>query len=473
MSSKRILVVDDEIEVTSFFKYLLEDSSYEVVCSNHGTETLERISQSRFDLALLDIKLPDTDGLNLLRELKQRQPACKAIMMTGYSTVRSAVEAIQLGAVDYLEKPFTDIESLEERIRTILDSENDNRDTLKQKAEDYGMSYASSSPMNHVIELAARLAPKPINVLIEGETGTGKELLARFIHGMSRRSGGAFIGINCGAIPENLLESELFGHERGAFTGAMKARKGMFELANDGSLLLDEIGDAPHTIQVKLLRTLETAEFMRVGSERIVKSNARIISATNKNLHNEVNTGRFRSDLLYRLDGVKLIVPPLRERLEDIEPIARSFLSKRYGIELHPSAVEVLKRYHWPGNVRQLINIINQSAVIHEPKILRAEHLTGELSLTSLPSGSPKSSKNQNSFLEEAIEDFLSSVVNSFDSIEDIHFDHIRIRLKALQIELAKRIITKGLSEVGGSRTELCNKLHISPRILKYILNEK
>lgn len=379
MEKKKILIVDDEPEITSFFTYLLQRKNCDVTVANSGLEAERLLANhaSFFHAALIDWKLPDANGLDLLTRIKSLYPSCGVLIMTGYSTVKSAVTAIQRGARDYLEKPFDDIASLERMIDSLLDSHVQQASDLTVEAAGYGILYSPDGPMANVLSLASKLAKKAINVLIEGETGTGKELLARFLHGASTRCQSPFVAINCGAVPESLLESELFGYEKGAFTGAMKARKGFFELANHGTLFLDEIGEAPASIQVKLLRALETGEYIKVGSEQVTRSDVRIISATNRDLEQEAERKRFRKDLLYRLEGVKLTLPPLRERVDDIPIIALHHLQKKLGhaSPIEPEALALLKNYDWPGNVRQLINVLNQTIAIHDCELVRPEHL--------------------------------------------------------------------------------------------------
>ncbi|MGA9173926.1 MAG: sigma-54 dependent transcriptional regulator, partial [Thermoactinomyces sp.] len=320
------------------------------------------------------------------------------------------------------------------------------------------------------------LAKKAINILIEGETGTGKELMARFIHGSSLRSEYPFVGINCGAIPESLLESELFGHEKGAFSGAIKTRKGYFELANNGTLFLDEIGEASASIQVKLLRVLETGEFMRVGSEEIRKSNVRFISATNRNLESDVENNRFRSDLLYRLEGVKLSIPPLRERREDIPLIAQNYLDKKYGgkCRLDSDTAQILKMYDWPGNVRQLHNVLNQTHAIHDCKRLTADHLPQYLvTRAQNPDKEMSVVMQTEDFIEREVKQFVQNLIDGLDSVEQIDLKKVMKRIRQMEAEIGRKIIEKGLAETQGNRQLLSEKLNITTRVLRYILNEK
>jgi two-component system NtrC family response regulator len=475
---KSVLVVDDEIEVTSFFRYFLEDKNCDVVVANSGREVEDLLHRhpSSFHMALVDLKLPDANGLDLLSKIKARFPACEVLIMTGYSTVKSAVMAIQAGAKDYLEKPFDDLESLENIINSVLTPPVTHDEKLFTEAAKYGIIFSSSSPLHKVLTVAEKLAKKAINILIEGETGTGKELMARFIHGSSLRAQYPFVGINCGAVPESLLESELFGHEKGAFSGAIKSRKGYFELANNGTLFLDEIGEAPISIQVKLLRVLETGEFMRVGSEEIQKSNVRVISATNRNLESEVENKRFRADLLYRLEGVKLSLPPLRERREDIPLIAQYYLDKKYGGEcrLDSDTIEILKMYDWPGNVRQLLNVLNQTHVIHDCKRLRADHLPQYLvNRAENPDKEISVTKQIDEFIEREIHQFVQNLVNGLSHVEQIDLKKIMKRVRQMEGEIGRKMIENGLSETRGNRQLLSKRFNITTRVIRYILNEK
>ncbi|MEJ8547795.1 sigma-54-dependent transcriptional regulator [Brevibacillus borstelensis] len=479
MNKKSVLIIDDEVEVTSFFTYFLKAKNCEVTVAHSGKEVellLADRAASGFHLALIDLKLPDTNGLELLTAIKKRFPACEAMVMTGYSTIKSAVAAMQLGAKDYLEKPFDDLDSLEAAILSVLEQSSKQSDELSRTARHFGMIYAQTSPMAKVMTLAEKLAKKAINILIEGETGTGKELMARFLHGASTRSAFPFVGINCGAIPETLLESELFGHEKGAFTGAVKGRKGFFELAHNGTLFLDEIGEAPLSIQVKLLRVIETGEFMRIGGEQTLKSNIRFISATNRSLEQEVEKNRYRADLLYRLEGVKLSIPPLRERPGDIPAIVEDHLEKKYGgtRRVDREAMDLLTAYRWPGNVRQLLNVVNQTAAIHDSPVLLPEHLPQHIVRSSLDT-----LENANGplpvhhFVEQEAIRFVESVVDRIGSVDDIHFERLMERIRRLEAEVGRHIILKGLEETGGNRQALSERLGISKRTLRYILNEK
>ncbi|WP_018084650.1 sigma-54-dependent transcriptional regulator [Desulfurispora thermophila] len=383
----RILVIDDELAVGVFFRRLLERKNLRAVLAENGEQARRAWEREDFAVALVDIRLPDVSGLDLLRELKSRQPGCEVIMMTGYSTTRTAVKAIQLGAFDYLEKPFEDIAELENIVERALQAgqcrqeEHGRRFGWEELAQKVGFVVGKTPGMRQLADVAYKIARKNINVLIHGETGTGKEVLARFVHAASPRAGNMFIPVNCGAFPESLLESELFGHEKGAFTGAAAQRKGIFELAHRGTLFLDEVGEASPAIQVKLLRVLETGEFLRVGGEKPIQTDVRIIAATNVDLERAVQEKNFREDLFYRLDVVRLILPPLRDRREDI-PLLAGHLVQRCAARggrpvpaISPEAMVLLQNYYWPGNIRELSNVLEKAVALCEGQVILPHHL--------------------------------------------------------------------------------------------------
>lgn len=386
-----ILVVDDEQPVGTFFTRLLRNKGYRIGVAASGAQAYGLIAQDNFDVAMVDLKLPDADGLNILQHIKSLQPHCEVIIMTGYSTTRTAVKAIQFGAFDYIEKPFDDISMVEGLIEKAL-SFGKAEGKLEGKAygwikvaEEVGFQVGNTPIMIKLASVSERIANKDINVLIYGETGTGKEVLARFVHAASSRWDKPFLAINCGALPENLLESELFGHEKGSFTGASVQRKGIFELANNGTLFLDEIGEASLSIQVKLLRVLETGEFLRVGGEKPVKTNVRIIAATNVDLEEAVVQKSFREDLFYRLDVVRLELPPLRERKEDIPQLVDHFINRFWDKTFGPmpafsaECIEVMLGYHWPGNIREVANVVEQALALCDGITVFPEHLSNKI----------------------------------------------------------------------------------------------
>lgn len=380
----QVLIIDDEADVCTFFKRLLTRGGYAVVTASNKPQALLALETGRFGVALVDLKLPDTDGLTLLQAIKEVQPACEVIIMTGYSTVKTAVTAMQLGAYEYLEKPFDDIGEIERLVAKAAGSGASRMrgesapEEWTEVAQGVGFRVGAAPAMKRMVSLAHKVAGKNISVLIQGRTGTGKEVLARFIHAASERAGQPFIPVNCGALPENLLESELFGHERGAFTGANQTRRGIFELANHGTLLLDEIGDATPQIQVKLLRVLETGEFMRVGGERSIKTDVRVIAATNVDLEQAIRDRSFREDLFYRLNVVRLEIPQLCERSEDIPLLAEHFVRQLTpGLRIAPAALRLMQQYAWPGNIRELANVMRRAVVVCNGDTIVPEHLGG------------------------------------------------------------------------------------------------
>lgn len=397
----RILIVDDELDICNFFRRLLTRRGYVVTTAGSERETLLALTTGEgFDVALVDLKLPDTDGLTLLRQIKAHQPRCEVVIMTGFSTIKTAVASIQLGAYEYVEKPFDDIAEIEELVAKA--ARHSRQPPAKEGAEEWagiarscGFQVGRSPAMRRLVSLAYKIAGKNINVLIQGKTGSGKEVLAHFIHAASNRAGQPFFPVNCGALPENMLESELFGHERGAFTGAAGLRRGIFELAHRGTLFLDEIGDASPAIQVKLLRVLETGEFMRVGGEKPILTNVRLIAASNVNLEAAVQEKTFREDLYYRLNVVRLELPSLAERREDIPQLAEFLLAQNSpGLSLAPAVSSLLQQHSWPGNIRELANVLRRAAALCPGKTILPEHL-GQLLSPPAPPGELQSRTGQ------------------------------------------------------------------------------
>lgn len=391
MSEVQVLIVDDEAVVGIFLYRLLQKKGYAVNVALTGSEAEKIIQETRFNTALVDLNLPDTDGLTLLRTIKDLQPSCEVIVMTGKGTARSAVMAIQYGAYDYLEKPFGDIDRVERLIENAVTcGKNFSRDPAAGAewvpiAEKTGFLVGQSPAMRRLVDVAYKIAKKNINVLIQGDTGTGKEVLAGFIHAASSRSRHVFIPVNCGALPKSLMESELFGHEKGAFTDATNRRRGIFELANHGTLFLDEIGEASLAIQVKLLRVLETGEFLRVGGEKSILADVRLITATNVDLGQALRNKTFREDLFYRLEGIRLEIPPLLDRPEDIPLLAQYFVRKtKSNLRISSAAMRYLCDYSWPGNVRELSNSIFQAMALCDDHVILPEHLG-----TKIVSGGP------------------------------------------------------------------------------------
>ncbi|MBB5324013.1 two-component system NtrC family response regulator [Anoxybacillus tepidamans] len=471
-----ILVIDDEREVGTFFRHFLEEKGYHVTLGFSGKDFSTLIRQHRFDLALIDVKLPDTNGLDLLKQLKLSFPACKAVVMTGYSTVKTAVEAIKYGASDYVEKPFDDINQLEQLIDGLLQSgATSTQNDMYKLAETLGFVVGTNKEMNDLLKLAYKIAKKNVNVLIEGETGTGKEVLAHFIHSASMRYDQPFIGINCGAVSETLLESELFGHEKGAFTGAVKEKKGMFEIANRGTLFLDEIGEATLATQVKLLRVLETGEYIRVGGETVRKTNTRIIAASHVNLAKAVEEKTFREDLLYRLDVVKLTIPPLRERLEDLPLLVDYFLKKLHSpLSFSTESLAYMSQYHWPGNVRELFNVVKRAVTLAEGEtaIITPPYLPEKLKAarTSMPIVEKKTNDTD---LETYLHEWVNDILSLWKKNEPVDLEYVLSLVKELETTIGRAFVMKTLKETIGNRKETAERLNITVRKLRYLLKEK
>ncbi|NLJ76128.1 MAG: sigma-54-dependent Fis family transcriptional regulator [Peptococcaceae bacterium] len=485
MKKPVVLVVDDEVEVGTFFEfYLSEERGLPVDVANSGDEARSLFHERKYDLALLDLKLPDTDGITLLKEIKEINPTCEIIIMTGYSTVKTAVEAMKLGALDYIDKPFDELDELDsiidQAVHLILNRSKFAGGEIEKLALRHGIVTSGDSPFKNLLSFCKKVATRKISVLIEGETGTGKEVLARFIHANSLRADFPFISINCGALPETLLESELFGHEKGAFTGAQGQRQGIFELADRGTLFLDEVGEATPAIQVKLLRVLESGEFFRVGAEKSIKADVRIIAATNKNLEEAVRDNLFREDLLYRLDVVRVNIPPLRERRMDILPLVDYFIEKNRPLDcfpvkvgFSPEAKELLQNYDWPGNVRELANAVARAMVIRESSVMDVSclpkniisHCGGEQTCGSV--------NFAHLDLKEAIRGLSKKMQQIVPNNEDIDIREISELLKGEGDTIIKNIIEKTLEKTGNNRSEAARLLHVSPRVLRYLLHEK
>ena len=387
-----VLIVDDEKNYPLILSAVLQDVGYETLTANSGMEALEILNHANadVDLVLTDMKMPVMDGIELLEKIKTINPHLPVMMMTAYGTVEKAVEAMQKGAYNYILKPF-DNEGLIIFVKKAIDMYQVIKENLRlrdvvETRYNFGNIVGKSKRMQEVFELVKKMAPSSATVLIEGESGTGKELVAKSIHFNSPRKDKPFIAVNCSALSENLLESELFGHEKGAFTGAIAMKKGRFELADSGTLFLDEIGELSQNLQVKLLRVLQERAFERVGGIRPVPVNIRIIAATNKNLKHETEQGRFREDLYYRLNVLYLVLPPLRDRVEDIRLLVDHMIEK-YASERRPDQQvtgvdqdvnRLLYGYSWPGNVRELENAIERAMVLCPGNIIRVSDLPKE-----------------------------------------------------------------------------------------------
>jgi two-component system response regulator HydG len=370
----RVLVVDDDAAHAEAAAESLERAGYACSVASSGSEGLRRLDAESWDVVLTDLVMRDVTGIELVRRVKSRSPETEIIVMTGYPSYETALEAMDEGAYDYLNKPI-DLNILRAKIRKALEKQKlvrSNVELRRQLDKRYGLEgiIGGSEPMQAVFDTVRQVAPSNATVLVLGESGTGKELIARALHANSPRRGGRFVPLNCAALSETILESELFGHEKGAFTGALNQHKGRFEFAHGGTLFLDEIGDMPVAIQVKLLRVIEYGEVFRMGSNEPIRVDVRLIAATNKELETLVRDGRFREDLYYRLKVVTIELPPLRDRLEDLPLLVQHFaaeFSQAYGKkppEITPAAMELLYDYAWPGNVRELRNCMESLVVL-------------------------------------------------------------------------------------------------------------
>ncbi|MHB2153774.1 sigma-54-dependent transcriptional regulator [Calditrichota bacterium GD2] len=383
----RILIVDDDEYFLQSLKNLLVYKKYEVETCANPIMALDYLKKSTYHLAFLDVKMPGIDGLELLENIRGFNKDISVIMVSGQSTISIAVEAIKKGAFDFIEKPV-DPEKLQITLKNALERQilYEEKSRLMAEIKSRYKIIGCSKAIDNVINTIEQVAALNAKVLITGETGTGKELVARAIHLTSNRSSGPFIKLNCAAIPTHLLESELFGHKKGAFTGATYEQLGKFQAANGGTLFLDEIGDMDLALQAKLLHVLQDNEFMMVGSNKYVKVDIRIIAATNQNLFQLIKEGKFREDLYHRLNVFNIKIPPLRERPEDIEPLARHFLREfadtynKKIIDFTPQALDELKRYSWPGNVRELRNVIEKTVVFARGSLIGLEELQQQMS---------------------------------------------------------------------------------------------
>jgi two-component system response regulator AtoC len=443
---KKVLVVDDEPGLRQSLGLLLTDAGYTVTAEQNGRRALDRATAEPFDLILCDVRMPEMDGLTFLRNYRQRGGGALVIVMSAYGGEDAAIAAMQEGAYDYLPKPFRP----DEVVLTLRKAEE--RERLRQEVAGLRAQLAAgpaerglvaeSAAMRQALDLVARVAEHNTTVLITGESGTGKEVIARAIHRASPRAGKAFVGINCAAIPETLLESELFGYVRGAFTGASGDKLGLFEQANGGTLLLDEIGELPVGLQAKLLRVLQESEIRRVGDQKTRRVDARVLVATARDLEAEVRAGRFREDLFYRIHVVAIELPPLRERRADIAPLARHFvatLARRFGrpLSLSDDAIAWLEQQEWPGNVRELENAIERAAVLTETDVLTRD------AFRAVP---PRRNAERESEGEDTGDGTLRSVVESAERVA----------------------IVAALNATDGNRRAAAQRLGVSLRTLFY-----
>lgn len=396
-----ILVVDDEPAMRLLLSSVLKEEGHDVTAAASGEEALQLIAKRHYHLVLTDLKMPGISGLDLLEQVKREDPGTALIILTAFGTVEGAVEAMRMGAVHYLLKPLSNPEELRLSVRRVLEEQRvtDEATTLRQATEavfPFGEIVAGEGKMQAALELGRSVAPTDATVLITGETGTGKELMARAIHHWSTRAEQSFVAVNCAALAESLLESELFGHEKGSFTGAVTQRRGRFELAHGGTLFLDEVGEMTHALQSKLLRVLQEGTFERVGGTKTVTVDVRVIAATNRDLQRQVAERIFREDLYYRLSVFPILLPPLRERPADILPLAAHILqqaNRRFGKRIVGFADEVpalLQGYAWPGNIRELQNVIERAVILCREKSIPSALLHLPLFSPALSPGAPK-----------------------------------------------------------------------------------
>ena len=459
-ASMRLLVVDDERSMREFLEILLKREGYDVQTAQNGARALELFEEDPFDIVLTDMKMPGMGGLEVLENVKRLRPAAEVIVFTAYQTIENAIQAIQKGAYHYIAKPFKN-EELKLTIRKCVEKKQlaDENQELKRELT-RGVSrhiegFVFKSPkMENVFQLIQTVAPTRSSVLILGESGTGKEVIARAVHKLSKRKNAPFVPVDCGAIPENLLESELFGHIKGSFTGAFTNKKGMFSVANGGTLFLDEIAELPIHLQVKLLRVLQERKVKPVGDVNELPIDVRIIAATNRDIDQMVADGRFREDLYYRLNVITVTIPPLRERIDDVPHIAQHFIEKfasEFGKPtrwLGQDAIRLLKLYPYPGNVRELENVIEYAVTFTNAETITADSLPERLHRKDRSSG-------------------YGSGSDQVVRLPDEGFD-----LDGYMAEVEKRYLTEAMDRAGGNKTLASKTLGISFRSIRYKLDK-
>ncbi|MGB7574128.1 MAG: sigma-54 dependent transcriptional regulator [Thermodesulfobacteriota bacterium] len=450
----KILVADDEQSMREFLDIMLKKEGYKVSLASNGEEVAKLVDNDLFDLVLLDIRMPKLDGISALKKIKSNAPETIVIMITAYASADTAIKAMKEGAYDYITKPFK-VEEIKLIIKNALEKKNLQKENilLKQVVRDrfhFGNIIGQSPKMVTLYDLLEKVSPTKTNILITGESGTGKELVAKAMHYNSPRKEKPFVTLNCGAIPESLIESELFGHMKGAFTDAIATKKGLFEVADEGTIFLDEISELPLLMQVKLLRVLQDREFKRVGGTEDIRVDVRIIAATNKDLEEAVKEKRFREDLFYRLNVIQIKLPPLRDRKEDIQPLANHFL-KKYSQELSkaiskisPEALQILLNYEYPGNVRELQNIIERAVALEGSEELTPHNLSSYLSEQPLLKKGPI----------------------------DIEIPSEGIDLEKMVEDLERSLLLKALDRTKGIKKKAAELLHINFRSMRYRLEK-
>jgi two-component system nitrogen regulation response regulator NtrX len=459
--SASILVVDDEESILSSLSSILEDEGYQVTVGKSGADAIRAYTTDPPDLMLLDIWMPEMDGLETLRRVRELVPTAQVMMMSGHGSIETAVKAIKLGAYDYIEKPLS-LENVTLRVKHALDQyrlEQENR-SLRTRVQRKFELVGQSPAMQQLRQLIETAGPTNSRVLIGGENGTGKELVARAIHEHSARADKPFVAVNCAAIPETLIESELFGHEKGSFSGATSMKRGQFEQADGGTLFLDEIGDMSLSTQAKVLRALQEQQFTRVGGTRLMKVDVRVLAASNKDLLKEIEKGTFRDDLFYRLNVVPIVVPPLRERREDIPLLVRHFMkvhSEEQGLrmkDVSPDAMSVFQQYDWPGNIRELGNLVERLMIMVPGNVIDATQAGLALQVRPAAASSQPSVSATSPILSQAY-DSLRDARNAFEkeyigrklrehhwnisrTAEDLKIErsHLHRKIKLLDVEM-------------------------------------
>jgi two-component system response regulator AtoC len=453
VSFRTVLVVDDEEPLRQLLAVILRDRGYEARCVGSGEEALRELAARDYDLVLTDVRMPRLDGIALTRAILERQPAATVIVMSAYGSHDAAIEAMKAGAYDFLPKPFKPDDVLL-CLRKAEERERLSRENRRLRTELHGGFPAdaivgASEPMQAVLRQVAKVAPQKTTVLIHGESGTGKELVARALHERSPRAAMPFVAVNCGAIPGELLETELFGHARGAFTDAVRAKKGLATEADGGTLFLDEIGELPLALQVKLLRFLQEEEVRPVGDTRSVKVDVRVVAASARDLEQAVAAGQFREDLYWRLAVVGVRLPALRERPQDLEPLARHFLARFAplrpevrGLDFSAEALERLRAHRWPGNVRELMHAVERAVVLAEGPLIREEDLPDAVRTERHPAA--------------------GEVLPPGDDLS----------VKRATAALEARLIREALARTGGNRTRAALLLDLSYRALLYKIRD-
>lgn len=462
------LIVDDEAElrrsVISILKTAMPEIEFVIDEASNGKEALDKVKEQSWDLVLMDVKMPEMNGLEALTAIKEHDPRTFVVLMTAHSNLHDAVLAIKEGAYDYVEKPVNP-QTLTEIVRKSLEA----RDLVSSLAlsnpifdDDIESEFVGSSQkMKEVFNLIYRLCKVDTTVLIRGENGTGKELVARAIHFNSPRKSGSFVAINCGAIPENLMESELFGHEKGAFTGAIERKIGKFQMANNGTLFLDEIGELRPDMQVKLLRVLQEKKFTPVGSNREVKSNTRIIAATNRNLEKMMADGTFREDLFYRLNVMPIFLPPLRDRTDDIQALAQHFIKKfarqhaRVINGISDDALDMLKSYRWPGNIRELENVIERAFIVENSQQISLDSLPESLKLAPKEAGEKTANVGYKGPLDFDV--FKEGMEKEF-IVSALKANHGRINQTVAQANIPKNTLLRKIRKYGINVKDFTNE---------------